>query len=1343
MSSSIVSVSTEKKQAEVLSNKSVFDQFTRKYALSKTLRFELRPVGKTRENIEKANPNFIRDKEIEDAYQILKPVFDKLHEEFITESLESDEAKHLSFEDYFSVYKNLRNEQDREEKKKIEKSLETKEKNLRAAFSDIYKAEGEKFKSKVGSDKKGKPILKEDSFKILTEVGILKYVKAKIEEFVVMNLKTHEGKEVKKEDLEKALGTADSKGVFEGFFTYLTGFNQNRENYYSTEEKATAVASRIIDENLPKFADNVLEFQKRKDEYLKVYDFLKENGIETIGKNQKGEKVELEKIIADIFEIGYFTNCLSQREIEKYNLNIGNANNLINRYNQQQSEKNKKLRIFKTLYKQIGCGEKGDFIPAIKNDDGLRAVLKNVVENGEKYFGQFDGKIEDKVDTVGEFVHYIINHESFEGIFWSDKALNTISGKYFANWFILKKALKEGGVFGGKKKDDEDIKIPQAVELKNLFEILDKTEKWKNKEDGLFKTSLFDGEGNKKGIIERAEKPSKALLGMIFADVEKMAKDFSELSPKVLSITTDFKKPEHIENIKMLLDSALYVNQIVKYWKVKDKFAVDPILAESLKAILFGDNNPTKFYDIIRNYLTKRPQEGLNKLKLNFDNSVLGGGWDVNKEPERWCLILKDGEKKYLAILTKASQKLFGEKAKYKEVVTDENYLKMDYKLLPGPNKMLPKVLLPKRNRKEFGATDDILSIYDEGGFKKNQPSFTKEKLWKIIDFYKEGLKVYPSAEKSWQDLFGFNFSPTEKFESIDQFYNEVEKQGYKLSWNIISKKLINEAVENGEIYFFEIRNKDNNLKEGKEKTSEKNLHTIYWNEIFGDVANKPKLNGEAEIFYRKTILKKKENETDKEFEIRLKEKLGKKKDKSGKEVLEHKRFANEKFVFHCPITLNFCLRSLKFNDEINESMVKLNDDITTIGIDRGEKHLAYYFVVKQTKDGKIETLDQGSFNEINGQNYAEKLEKMAGNRDEARKNWKTIGTIKELKDGYISQVVRKIVDLAIYEDVEKKVFRETPAFIVLEDLNIGFKRGRQKIEKQVYQKLELALAKKLNFLVDKHAKEGEIGSVTSALQLTPLVNNFGDIEGKKQFGIMFYTKADYTSQTDPVTGWRKTIYLKKGSEESIKKQILDNFDDIKFDGKDYYFKYTDRNTNKPWELYSGKDGESLDRYYRELVHENSDKKWVPKEQNLKKILDGLFEGFDKEKSLLEQLRQGKNPNKINDRTSWESLRFVIDLIQQIRNSGKTEEDADFILSPVRDKNGNHFDSRKINLNLPTSGDANGAYNIARKGIIMCEHIKRDLSLFISDEEWSAWLAGREIWENWIKKNEKNLKRKQ
>ena len=45
---------------------------------------------------------------------------------------------------------------------------------------------------------------------------------------------------------------------------------------------------------------------------------------------------------------------------------------------------------------------------------------------------------------------------------------------------------------------------------------------------------------------------------------------------------------------------------------------------------------------------------------------------------------------------------------------------------------------------------------------------------------------------------------------------------------------------------------------------------------------------------------------------------------------------------------------------------------------------------------------------------YNELLDARAGDRDYARKNWQTIGTIKNLKEGYVSQVVRTIADLAM-----------------------------------------------------------------------------------------------------------------------------------------------------------------------------------------------------------------------------------------------------------------------------------------------------------------------------------------
>jgi len=134
----------------------------------------------------------------------------------------------------------------------------------------------------------------------------------------------------------------------------------------------------------------------------------------------------------------------------------------------------------------------------------------------------------------------------------------------------------------------------------------------------------------------------------------------------------------------------------------------------------------------------------------------------------------------------------------------------------------------------------------------------------------------------------------------------------------------------------------------------------------------------------------------------------------------------------------------------------------------------------------------------------------------------------------------------------------------------------------------------------------------------------------------------------------------------------------------------------------------------------------------------------------LEQLRNGNvSLSKIDDKnTAWESFRFVIDLIQQIRNSGDAAkgQDDNFLLSPVRNEHGEHFDSRNYqkqeNPNLPKDADANGAYNIARKGIVMFEHTKQwikdgkqkfekstDLDLFISDKEWDLWASDKEQWE--------------
>ena len=78
--------------------------------------------------------------------------------------------------------------------------------------------------------------------------------------------------------------------------------------------------------------------------------------------------------------------------------------------------------------------------------------------------------------------------------------------------------------------------------------------------------------------------------------------------------------------------------------------------------------------------------------------------------------------------------------------------------------------------------------------------------------------------------------------------------------------------------------------------------------------------------------------------------------------------------------------------------------------------------------------------------------------------------------------------------------------------------RGRQKVEKQVYQKFEKMLIDKLNYLVDKKAACDRPGGLYHAYQLANAFESFRKLG--KQSGFLFYIPAWNTSKIDPVTGF-------------------------------------------------------------------------------------------------------------------------------------------------------------------------------------------------------------------------------
>jgi hypothetical protein len=750
------------------------------------------------------------------------------------------------------------------------------------------------------------------------------------------------------------------------------------------------------------------------------------------------------------------------------------------------------------------------------------------------------------------------------------------------------------------------------------------------------------------------------------------------------------------EGDKYELDANFYSHI---YYGFKDKF-----YDEAYEEIV-------QVYNKIRNYLTKKPYSE-EKWKLNFENPTLANGWDKNKERDNSAIILMKDNNYYLAIMKKGKSDIFLDKNITKS--SDNHiYEKLVYKLFPDPAKMMPKVCFSKKGLEFFNPSQEVYSIYKNNEFKKGE-TFCIESMQKLIRFYINALASYPG----WKCYtFPEVKNPEEYTENIGEFFSDVAHNGYKISFEKIPVEYIHSRNESGDLFLFQIYNQD--FSKGSKGT--KNLHTMYFEELFSENNidnNFPfKLNGEAEIFYRpKTPNLEKKNIVTQENDIKL---------NKGEKAFEKNRYTENKIFFHVPITLNRTSKSIfRFNDEINNFLAN-NPDINIIGVDRGEKHLIYYSVINQ-KGEVLRDEDNnpisGSLNIVNEINYHKKLQERAKGRELARQNWQQVEGIKDLKKGYISQVVRKLADLTIKHN----------AIIVMEDLNMRFKQIRGGIEKSAYQQLEKALIEKLNYLVNKSEKDPDnTGHLLKAFQLTAPFETFKDMG--KQTGIIFYTQASYTSKIDPQTGWRPNLYLKYTSAEKAKSDIL-RFDEIKFKNDRFEFTYDLKKfgNSKEYPRKTKWTVCSCVQRFRWNKNLNYNKGDYDEYANVTDPFIELFKKFyiDIHSDIKVQI---KNLQIKGNEELFNKFIFYFGLICQIRNTQKDKEgnENDFILSPVEP----FFDSRKsdkFGKSLPQNGDDNGAYNIARKGILILKKISdyKNENNSVKNLKWENLYISHVEWDN-------------
>ena len=1248
------------------------------------------------------------------SYVKVKKLIDEYHKAFIDRVLNEgcltieNKGKKNSLEEYYESYMSKSNDEN------VSKTFKEIQENLRSVIAKKLtddKAYANLFGNKLIESYKDK-----DDKKKIIDSDLIQFINT-AEPSQLDSMSQDEAKVLVKE--------------FWGFTTYFVGFFDNRKNMYTSEEKSTGIAYRLVNENLPKFIDNMEAFKKAiaKPEIQANMEELYSNFAEYLNVES----------IQEMFQLDYYDMLLTQKQIDVYNAIIGGKtdeehdvkikgiNEYINLYNQQH--KDEKLPKLKALFKQILSDRNAiSWLPEEFNSD--QEVLDAIKDCYERLSENVLG------DKVLKSLLCSLSDYNLNGIFVrNDLQLTDISQKMYGNWSVIQNAIMQNikNVAPARKRkeseEDYEKRISDIFKKADSFSIQYVNDCLNEMDDN--NLHAVDGYFATLGAVNSPTMQRENL----FALIQNAYTDISDLLdtpyPENKNLAQD---KTNVAKVKALLDAIKSLQHFVKpLLGMGDESDKDERFYGELASLWTELDTVTPLYNMIRNYMTRKPYSE-KKIKLNFENPQLLGGWDANKEKDYATFILCRNGMYYLAIMNKDSKKLLG-----KTMPSDgECYEKMVYKFFKDVTTMIPKcstqlkdvqayfkvntddfVLNSKAFNKPLTITKEVFDLNNVlyGKFKKFQKGYLSAtgdtagythavNVW--IKFCMDFLNSYEST-----CMYDFTSLKSESYLSLDAFYQDANLLLYKLSFTNVSVSFIDKLVDEGKMYLFQIYNKD--FSDYSKGTP--NMHTLYWKALFdernlADVVYK--LNGQAEMFYRKKSIDYTHPTHPANHPIQNKNKDNKKKESVFEyDLVKDRRYTVDKFLFHVPITMNFkSVGSENINQQVREYLQQA-DDTHIIGIDRGERHLLYIVVIDMQGNIKEQFTLNEIVNEYNGNTYRTNYHDLLDTREEerltARQSWQIIENIKELKEGYLSQVVHKITQLMV----------KYHAVVVLEDLNKGFMRGRQKVEKQVYQKFEKMLIDKLNYLVDKKADATQSGGLLNAYQLTSKFDSFQKLG--KQSGFLFYIPAWNTSKIDPVTGFVNLLDTRYQNTEKAK-AFFSKFDAIRYNADKDWFEFNldydkfgtkAEGTRTKWTLCT--------RGSRILTFRNSanNSQWDNQEVDLTREMKSLFEHY--------HIKIGGNLKEEicsqTDKVFFTGLLHILKLTLQLRNS-KTNSNEDYILSPIADENGVFYDSRSCGDTLPENADANGAYNIARKGLMLIDQIKqaKDLANFKYDISNKAWL---------------------
>jgi CRISPR-associated protein Cpf1 len=1335
------------------STKNSLSRFTNLYSLSKTLRFGLEPEPESQNFIKKLfesneNDETVNDLERAKSYSNVKLLIDCMHREIINNVL-----KEFCFEE--KELKKLNELENEEEEIEQDDSGEDKKDPLKKIREKLSRLLNEQaavmFNKELINPKKDE------------KCELEKWLETAANEQLELGNEQVIDREKIKIDIENMRGENGKT-----FWTYFEGFNENRANIYSKDKISTSIPFRILHDNFPIFQRNIENYRNIEQNYPDLKKLIDEKGA------------------SEIFKIDYFNKCLTQAGIDIYNnekLGIiatrqgeeqdKGINQIINEFVQTKNkeiksstskgEKPKKIKVavFDKLKKQILSIRKTSSFQ-FKTFDSTDDIIKGI----NRAYIEFKELKQQIVDFLSEAEQYDLSE-----VFLNEKFISILSKKIFKYGRHIEIALKNENIKESKWYSIETI---QRVIGDNIV-----IEYLKNPTMTIF---INEDESEERSLFDEIESRAKNIDYILNGSYKKdLKEEKGEDSEKVKSFLDALLEFNYILSSFVSKSKAFYkINKDEEFYNARKQ------LQEQIWDLEILD-----LYNQTRNYITKKPYS-LDKIRLMFGTPTLLKNWPKYEmgmllKTDRYYYIAIPKNNKVLRTIIQNpenssdiisvmdyDQSKAGQLIQNLMVIDGKTVQKKGHKLDLKESKVeyngreymgtidgdnfevsidgeLLRIKIDKNTvnieleiQKNINLPTHINEIRKKGSHNVGK-NFNKADLVKFIDFYKERINEYKGAS--------FTFKDSKDYENFKEFTDDIDEQSYQMDFKDTSFKHIKSLASNGDIYLFKIHCKDFN--DHSKKGGNKNLHTLYWEMLFDEKNLEDvrfKLNGQAQIFVRQaqklknnTIHKKGEKIPKKWFEGKpvpgeaikrlnkyAKESIPLEKWTKGDEIykdnfvtkqvdiIKDRRFTKDTYLFHCSITINFNPENEKFINNRVLKFLRNNDNVCIIGLDRGERNLIYLTMIN--KEGRIVDGMQFSLNELNKINYNDLLVSKAISRTEARKNWQTIENIKELKEGYLSLAIHNLANLIV----------EKNTIIVMENLNYGFKDSRAKIDKGIYQKFESMLIKKLQYLVVNKQNLYEKGGILDAYQLVnEKVPTYKGI--CLQNGFLFYIPPDYTSKIDPKTGFVNLLDTRFINRDKAR-DFIKKFDKIYYDKTYKYFRFefdykkfnklrvdvTDLPKTK-WSVCS--------HNATRVIGKQINNKWVREKINVNDKLVELFKSqnlsYENSENIIESICE------ITDAKFFENLLNYLSVLLALRHTWEDESKVvkDTIVSSVEYEQNKFFNSEDNDEAFPIDADANGAFNIARKGLWLLKRLDE-----LGIDEFNKLKKSKEVTKNGTKK---------